>query len=352
MATAGVSAPAAKTADQVGLDTGRTHRTGGVPLVLVIFGVLVVASIAVGANRLAISEVWRALHDTGAGEVRDIVVGLRVPRTVAGVVVGAALGLAGALIQALTRNPLADPGILGVNSGAAFAVVVAIGVFGVRDVSGYVWFALVGSLVVTVVVYLIGTLGRRTVDPIQLTLAGVAVGAVLTGAATAMMLRDPGTFDQMRSWNAGAIAGLRFDRINPVLPFLAVGAVLALAAARSLNAVALGDDLARTMGVNVTRVRVVVIVAVTLLAGAATALAGPIAFVGLMVPHTARWVVGPDQRWILVLSALLGSCLLLASDIVGRVVVIPSEMPAGVVTAFVGAPVLVVLARHHRMSKL
>lgn len=319
---------------------------------LALLSLVLVLSIAVGTNRLPLGDVWAAVRGDAGAEARDIVLGLRVPRTAAGLAVGAALGLAGALIQALTRNPLADPGILGVNSGAAFAVVLAIGVFGVTDVTGYVWFALAGALTVTVVVYLIGTAGRRTVDPIQLTLAGVAVGAALTGAATAMMLRDPATFDRMRSWNAGAIAGLRFDSIAAVLPFLVVGALLATAVARSLNAIALGDELARTMGVNVTRARLLVVVAVTVLAGGATALAGPIAFVGLMVPHTARFLIGPDQRWILLLSAVLGSCLLLAADIVGRVVVIPAEMPAGVVTAFVGAPVLVLLARHRRMSTL
>ncbi|SMX87051.1 iron complex transport system permease protein [Brevibacterium sp. Mu109] len=335
-----------------GIAQGTSTKITGLLVALIVLGVLIVLSIAVGANRLGLHTVWDAITGSGSGESVALVRGLRVPRTVAGLVVGVALGLAGALIQALTRNPLADPGILGVNSGAAFFVVVAMGVFHVRAVTGYVWFALFGALLVTFAVYLIGSVGRRSVDPIQLTLAGVAVGAVLTGAATAMMLMDPGTFEHMRSWNAGAISGLRFDTIVPVLPFLAVGAVLALLVAHPLNAIALGDDLAKTLGVNVNRIRIVVVVAVTLLAGGATALAGPIGFVGLMVPHVARWFVGPDQRWIMAYTVAIAPCLLLASDVLGRIVIAPAELPVGVVTAFVGAPVLILLVHRRRVSGL
>lgn len=330
----------------------RRSRLAWLSLALLAVAVLSLVSIAVGANHLSPHAVWNAVFGSGTEASEAVVRGLRFPRTVACLVAGVALGLAGALIQALTRNPLADPGILGVNSGAAFFVVLAVGVFGVRSVTGYVWFALAGALLVTFVVYLIGSAGRRSVDPIHLTLAGVAVGAVLTGAATGMMLMDPGTFQQMRNWNAGSVAGLRFDTLVPILPFLLAGSVLGLLVARALNAVALGDELARTLGINVTRVRIVVVIAVTLLAGGATALAGPIGFVGLMIPHVARWITGPDQRWIFAFTMVLAPALVLCADVIGRVLIVPAELPVGVVTAFVGAPVLVVLVRYKRVSGL
>lgn len=309
-------------------------------------------SIAVGSKGVLVSDAWDALfHFTGSDD-QVIVRELRLPRTLVGLVVGAALGIAGGLIQALTRNPLADPGILGVNAGAAFLVAVGVGFFGVGSISGYVWFAFVGALLVTVAVYLIGSAGRGPADPIRLVLAGVALAAVLTGLTTALMLLDPQSFDQLRHWNAGSLVRRDLDLVLPVLPFFAVGFLLALAAARPLNAIALGDDLAAALGAHVMRTRVVVVVAVTLLAGGATAIAGPIGFVGLMMPHVARWIVGPDQRWILSYTAVLAPTLLVTSDILGRVLMRPGELPVGIVTAFVGAPVLILLIRRKRASGL
>jgi iron complex transport system permease protein len=314
--------------------------------------VLVLLSIAVGSREIPLSVVIDALRDnTGRGDAY-IVWDLRIPRTVTGIAVGLALGVAGALIQALTRNPLADPGILGVNAGAAVAVALAIGVFNVTSVGGYVWFAFAGAVVVTVAVYVIGSAGRGGANPIHLTLAGVALGAVLSGVVTAMVLASPRTFEHMRSWNAGTMVGRGWDVLLPVLPFLVMGVVLALSVTGSLNAIALGDDQARSLGAHVTRTRIVVIVAVTLLAGGATAVAGPIGFVGLMVPHVARWVTGPDQRWIVALTIVLAPSLVLLADILGRIVVHPAEIPVGVVTAFVGAPVLIVLVRRRKASGL
>jgi iron complex transport system permease protein len=313
---------------------------------------LLLLSVAVGSKAIPLPAVVDALvHHTGEGDAY-VVWELRIPRTVAGLVVGIALALAGALVQALTRNPLADPGILGVNAGAALFVALGVTVFGVTSIGGYVWFAFAGALVVTVAVYIIGSAGRGGVDPVHLTLAGVALGAVLTGIVTALLLLDPRAFDRMRQWNAGSIVGRGWEVLLPVLPLLAVGVLLAVVSAAALNAVALGDDLARSLGADVTRTRVVVIVAVTLLAGGATAIAGPIGFVGLMVPHVARWICGPDQRWIIAYTLVLAPSLVLAADVVGRLVVRPGEMPVGVVTAFVGAPVLVLLVRRRTASGL
>jgi iron complex transport system permease protein len=327
-------------------------RLVGLLLAGAALALILLVSVAVGSKNIPLSVVIEALgNNTGQGDAY-VIWDMRVARTVAGLMVGVALGVAGALIQPLTRNPLADPGILGVNAGASFFVALGVSVFGVSTVGGYVWFAFAGALVVTVAVYVIGSAGRGGTDPIQLTLAGVALGAVLGGIVTAMVLLDPLAFDQMRNWNAGSLVGRGWDVLLPVLPFLGLGMLLAVAAAGALNAVALGDDLARSLGANITRTRIIVIVAVTLLAGGATAIAGPIGFVGLMIPHIARWIVGPDQRWILAYTVVLAPMLVLAADILGRVVNRPGEFPVGIVTAFVGAPVLILLVRRKKASGL
>ncbi|MFK4113959.1 FecCD family ABC transporter permease [Microbacterium sp. NPDC006705] len=328
---------------------GRAAAGAAIALALVL---VVAASLAVGANPLSLDTVIGVLRGEGSPEATFVVAELRVPRTVVGLIAGAALGVAGALMQAFTRNPLADPGILGVNAGAALAVALGMAVLGVHATSGAVWFAFVGALVVTVAVYLIGSGGRGAAGPIRLTLAGVALGAVLSGITTGIVLSDPDAFDAMRSWNAGSLLGRGWDTIVPVAPFIALGLVLALVLGAGLNAVALGDDVARAQGANLAGIRIGVTVAVTLLAGAATALAGPISFVGLMVPHIARWLFGADHRVILAVSALLAPVVVLAADVVGRVLIAPAELPAGIVTAFVGAPILIALARRRRASAL
>lgn len=331
---------------------GTRLRLGGLLLALAGVVVLALLGIGVGARSVPLTELVPALLGRGGEGTAYVIQDMRVPRTGAALLVGGSLGVAGALIQALTRNPLADPGILGVNAGAAFFVALAVGVFGITSTLGYVWFAFAGALVVTVAVYLIGSAGRRDADPVQLTLAGLALGAVLSGLVTAMMLLDPRAFSEMRSWNAGSVAGRGAEVLAPVVPFLLLGLVLALVSASSLNAIALGDDLARSLGTRVGRTRGLVVLAVTLLAGGATAIAGPIGFVGLMVPHVSRWIVGPDQRWILIYSTVLGAALVIAADILGRVVLPSGELPVGIVTAFVGAPVLIILVRRRRASGL
>lgn len=335
---------------------GVAHRNAvrGAGLLVALGGLTAIAlvSIAVGSKGISLPVVWDALFDRQAIEDHQIVWNWRVPRTVIGIVVGVALGLSGALIQALTRNPLADPGILGVNAGAAFAVSLGVAVFGVGAISGYMWFAFAGAIVVTAAVYLIGAAGRGGADPIRLVLAGVALGAVLTGVTSALTLMHPRAFDQMRYWNAGSLVGRDLDVVWPVLPFIVAGVLLAAVAARPLNAIGLGEDMAAALGAHIIRTRVIVIIAVTFLAGGATAIAGPIAFVGLMIPHVARWIVGPDQRWLLAYTVTLAPILLLVADIAGRLVMRPGEIPVGVVTAFIGAPVLIVLVRRRKASTL
>lgn len=331
----------------------RIRRALGLVAALITLVVVIAASLAIGARDMPISEVLGAFFAPTGSDDQLVVLELRLPRTVLGILVGMGLGLAGGLIQALTRNPLADPGILGVNAGASLAITIGVAFFGISSITGYIWFAFAGALVATVGVYVIGSAGRsRTVDPIRLTLAGVAVAAVLTGLTKAILLTNERAFDAFRSWDVGAIAGRDFDTITAILPFIGIGTVLALALSHSLNAVALGDDLAASLGTSVNRTRVLSIIAVTLLAGAATAAAGPIGFIGLMIPHIARWIVGPDQRWILGYSLVLAPILLLASDVIGRVVMKPGELQVGVVTAFVGAPVLIALVRRKKASGL
>jgi iron complex transport system permease protein len=231
-------------------------------------------------------------------------------------------------------------------------VVLAVGLFGLSSIQAYVWFAFLGAILTTVLVYAVGSAGRTGATPVRLTLAGVAIGAVLSGISSGITLLNPGIFDRMRQWEAGSLVSPGFETLWAVLPFIVIGLVLALLAARPLNAVALGDDLASALGANILRTRTLVVISTTLLAGGATAAAGPIGFVGLMVPHVARWIVGPDQRWIFVFTLVLSPILLLSADIVGRVVMRPGELQIGIVTAFVGAPVLIALARRRKVSGL
>lgn len=338
-----MSAPSSVTVDDPGTALASMRRrrgTGLVVLVVLLVG-LCALSLSVGTEFVSLPTVWRALTDYTDSGNEWIVTDLRVPRTVLGVVVGVALGVSGALIQSVFRNPLGDSQILGINSGASLAVVIAVAWLGLTSVWSYVWFAFLGALIAMVVVYAIGTAGVAMVTPVRLLLAGVAVGAIMDGISFTIRNRHPRAFDAMRFWDVGALDDRPLSVVAAVGPFLLVGLGIAVAVSRSLNAIALGEDLATSMGGNVFRTQISSIVAVTLLAGGATAAAGPIGFVGLMVPHMVRRFTGPDWRWILAYTTIAGPALLLAADIVGRLVVRPAELAAGIVTAFVGAPVLI-----------
>ncbi|WP_033443197.1 FecCD family ABC transporter permease [Saccharothrix sp. NRRL B-16314] len=321
---------------------------------LLLVGLLILvslASVAIGAKPIPLGDVWHALT-APTGLENDLVVReLRVPRTLLGVAVGIALGLGGALMQGHTRNPLADPGILGVTQGAAFAVVLSIYTLGVTSLYGYVWFAFAGALVASVVVFLLGS-GRSGPTPVTLALAGAAVSALMHGLVSALVLLDRQSLDAFRFWQVGGIAGRDVAVLWQVLPFLVVGLVLAAVNAVGLNALALGDDVARSLGQRVAWTRVVGVVAITLLVGGAVAVCGPIGFLGLVVPHAARALTGPDYRWLLPFSAVIGAIVLLVADIVGRVVARPGELEVGVVMALVGAPFFVALVRRRKLVKL
>jgi iron complex transport system permease protein len=330
----------------------RSVRLAGLGLLALLLLVAVLLSIAAGAKAIPLHVVFDALWNADRSTDQQIVHGLRVPRTLLGLGAGAALGLAGTLMQALTRNPLADPGILGINAGAAAAVVAAISFLGLSGFGAYVWFAFAGAAVTSVVVYGLGSAGRSGADPVRLALAGTAVAFALVAFTQAVITLDAVAFDEFRYWIVGSLAGRPMTLVIQVLPFLAVGAMLAFGVAGALNALALGDDTGRALGVGVGRARAVSALAIVLLCGAATAAAGPIAFVGLAIPHAVRGLVGTDLRWVLPYAMLLAPVLLLLADVVGRTVVSPSELPVGIVTAFVGGPVFVALVLRRRIAQL
>ncbi|MDX6740063.1 FecCD family ABC transporter permease [Actinocorallia sp. A-T 12471] len=322
------------------------RRTLGLALLLVLLAVISVLSLAVGAKPIPLADVWHVLLHRDGTDDSIVVWERRIPRTLLGIAVGAALGLAGALMQALSRNPLADPGLLGVNAGAAAAVGAAGLFWPLTSTETTVWFAFLGAGIAATLVYTLGRGGMTgKANPVQLILAGMAVTAVLASFTAATSLIDTDSADRLRFWVVGSLAVAQPGELQLILPFLLAGAVVGLAISGRMDALALGDDAGRALGTHPERTRALAIIAITVLCGAATSVAGPITFIGLMVPHAVRLFTGPNQRWILPLSMLCAPVILLASDIVGRVAAPPGELEAGVVTAFLGAPVFIALVR-------
>ncbi|GAA2597671.1 iron chelate uptake ABC transporter family permease subunit [Dactylosporangium fulvum] len=312
----------------------------------------VVLSLAVGAQTLSPAEVWHAVVAPEPGaQATAIVRDLRLPRTILGLLVGLALGAAGALMQGHTRNPLADPGLLGISAGASFAVVIGIQL-GVDTLTGYVWFAFAGALLASLLVFGIASGRQGGPTPVALALAGMAISALLASFTQSMLLADKASLNVFRFWVVGSLSGRDAGVAVQVTPFLAVGLLLALANAPALNALGLGEDVARALGQRVFAARAVGVAAVVLLTGAATAACGPIGFLGLVVPHAARALTGPDHRWLIPCSALAGAAVLLCADVLGRVVVRPAELQTGIVLAAVGAPFFIALVRRRGVVRL
>ncbi|MGI5467069.1 FecCD family ABC transporter permease [Streptomyces sp. CA-132043] len=301
-------------------------------------------SLAVGARSVPLPTVIDAL--TGQAHSRDAiaVTGLRLPRTLVGLAVGAALGVAGAVVQGITRNPLASPTTLGINNGAGFAVVIAIFAFHLTRPVEYVWFAFAGAACAALFAQ---ALARRAgdLDPVRLALGGTVLQLVLVSWTSTVMLASKRSLDEARFWLAGSLAERPLDVLGPMLPTLVIGLVVALAIAPALNTLALGDDSAQALGVPVSRIRLAGGLAVVLLAGSAVAVAGPIAFIGLAAPHLVRQLLGSDHRMLVPGCLIAGPLLLLTADILGRIVIRPSELQVGIISAFLGAPLLAVLAR-------
>ncbi|WP_404802337.1 Fe(3+)-siderophore ABC transporter permease [Brenneria izbisi] len=317
----------------------------GLSIISLLLMLCCLLSLFVGAKNIPFTDIINILSGDNAHPDSTIILDARLPRTLAGLLAGAALGVSGALIQALTRNPLADPGILGINAGASFAVVIGIAFFGATLPEQYLWFAFGGALLSSLGVWLIAFQTRKP-SPVRLTLAGVALGAVLAGMASGLSLLDPLVYDHVRFWEAGTLDIRSMHIIKVIAAPVLAGLALALLLARSLNVLDMGNDIAQALGTRTTTIQILGLIAITLLCGSATAAVGPIAFIGLMVPHIARRLVGPDQKKILPWVLLLTPCLLLVSDMVGRVIV-PGELRVSIVTAFIGSPVLIALVRRH-----
>ncbi|GAA2104158.1 iron ABC transporter permease [Brevibacterium salitolerans] len=340
-------------------DGAEESRSGPAPTVRVlalagIVAVLVLAalaSVAFGARTVGFDDILSALG--GAQDtVAQAAVAKRIPRTLLALLVGAALGTAGAVLQGVTRNPLADPTIFGINNGAALAVVVGITFFGLSSPHGYIWVALTGAALTGVLVYTIGSMGGGGSTPLKLALAGAATTIALSSLSSAIILPRAQVMDMFRFWEIGGVGGGTYESLARVVPFLLVGFVLSVLSARGLNSLALGDEMARGLGVSVGRTRILASAGAVILCGASTAVAGPIGFVGLVVPHVCRLLFGPDHRWLLPLSALAGAVLLTVADVLGRVVTRPEELEVGIVTAFVGAPVFILIVRRMKVREL
>ncbi|GAA2992499.1 iron complex transport system permease protein [Microbacterium terrae] len=328
---------------------------------VLIFGLIavvcsIVISLSFGSRGVSVEQVVEGIGAWFTGQtptdIGALAVQSRIPRTVLALLAGAALALSGALMQAITRNPLADPGILGVNTGAALAVVIGIAFLGVSSALGYLGLALVGAFITAFFVYFVGSVGAGGTTPIKLALAGAATTAALSSLVAAILLPRQAVMDEFRYWQIGNVGRADWETMAVIVPVLVIGTIVALLCATGLNGLALGDDVATGLGVHVGRIRVIAAIAGVTLCAAVTSIAGPIGFVGLMVPHAVRQVAGPDQRWLLPLSAIGGAVLLTLADTIGRVLGSPGEVEAGIITAFLGAPVLIAIARRTRLKAM
>lgn len=314
--------------------------------------VCIIASLTFGSNSVSFKQMINALLNQADTSVESIIVRERIPRTIFSILAGASLALSGTLMQSITRNPIADPSILGVNMGSSFCVVLGITFFGIHTHLQYIMFALFGAAVTTVFVYYIASLGSGGTTPIKLALAGSATSAILSSAISTVILPRQDVMNAYRFWQVGSVGGASYELILAVLPFTIVGILIGICSAPALNALALGDEMATGLGVNVGLIRLVCAFAGVLLCGSITAIAGPIAFVGLMVPHTVRLIFGSSLKIIVPLSLIFGAILLTISDVLGRVLGSPGEIEVGVITALLGAPILIIIARKAKVKQL
>jgi iron complex transport system permease protein len=318
---------------------------------LAVLAALMVASVMIGSREVSWADITAALGGSLDG-FGPAAVATRMPRTLLAVLAGAALGMSGAVMQGVTRNPLADPGILGVNVGAALAIVCGMAYFGLTRPTEMIWVAIMGAGVTAVFVYVIGSLGRGGSTPLKLALAGAATSAALASFVTAVVLPRNDIAEGVRSWQIGGVGGATMENIRVVAPFLLVGFLVSLLSSRSLNSLALGDELAAGLGERVAIARAAAAIGAVVLCGGITAVAGPIAFVGLVVPHACRLLVGVDHRWLLPFSAVLGAALLTGADVLGRILVRPSEIDVGIITALIGAPFFIYIVRRRKVREL
>jgi len=338
---------ASQTAQASEIPRKRTHPLLLTGLLLSLFVLLIclVLSVTYGTADISLDKVFLALIAFDGSIEHLIIRTVRLPRSLIAILVGAAIAVAGTLMQGLTRNPLADPGILGINAGAAMAVVMTSFIFGTSSPIVYAWSAFMGAGVAAVTVYSLGSLGRGGLTPLNITIAGAALTAFLSSITTGILILSQKTLDEIRFWLAGSVAGSDFALFLQVLPYIAIGLVVAFAIGKPITTLSLGEDVARGLGQRTAWVKVAAAVSVVLLAGSSVAVAGPIGFIGLVVPHIIRFIVGFDYRWILPYSAVFGAILLLVADIGARLLIKPQEVPVGVMTALVGTPFFIYLAR-------
>ncbi|MET0960309.1 MAG: iron ABC transporter permease [Psychrobacillus psychrotolerans] len=328
------------------------HFTLILVIAIILLIVSIVFSLMLGARVVSYQELMDGLFYTNQDSYGANVVRKRISRTVFSLCCGVALGIAGVLMQAVTRNPLADPSILGVNTGATLFVVIGITLFNITTAGQYIWLALIGASLTAIFVFGIGSMGRGGATPIKLLLAGAATSAALSSLVTAIIIPSAYAQDQFRFWQVGSVGSGNWDSIKIFLPFLIVGLLIAFISAPALNALALGDDVATSLGIRPGVLRAFAIIAGVVLCGAATALAGPIGFIGLLATHAMRFVIGPDLRFLIPMSALAGAIILTFSDVVGRLIASPGELEVGILTAFIGAPILIILAKKSKVRSL
>jgi iron complex transport system permease protein len=318
---------------------------GGFLLGSLILMLCLIFSITLGAANIPLEKIYSAFTAFDGSREHLIIRTIRLPRSLLAIVVGASMSTAGAIMQGITRNPLADPGILGINAGAAFAVALAIFAFGASSPSIYIWYALMGAGVTAISVYVFASLGRGGITPLNLTIAGAAISAFLASLTTGILIVSQRTLEEIRFWLVGSLAGADETIIWQILPYICMGMILALALARQITILNLGEDIARGLGQKTLWVKMTAAISVLLLAGSSVAAAGSIGLIGLVVPYITRMLIGVDYRWVIPYSALFGAILLLASDVAARLVIQPQEVPVGVMTALVGAPFFVYLAK-------
>ncbi|GMK40517.1 iron ABC transporter [Paenibacillus sp. CCS19] len=328
------------------------HFTKVLVICVILLALCMIASLVFGSRVVRLNDVIDGLFHPDADSFEASIVHKRISRTVFGLFCGAALGVSGSLMQAVTRNPIADPSILGVNTGASLFVVCGIAFLNISTAGQYIWLALAGAMLTAIFVYGIGSMGRGGATPLKLVLAGAATSAALSSLVSAIMIPRSYVMDQFRFWQVGSVGAGNWDVIGSFAPFLIVGIVLAFVTAPALNALALGDEVATGLGVRTGTLRLIAAVAGVLLCGATTALAGPIGFIGLLATHVMRLVLGSDLRFVIPMSALSGAIVLTLSDVIGRVVGSPGELEVGVVTAFVGAPILIIIAMKAKVRSL
>ena len=321
-------------------------------LLIVLLIASAIASFIFGSRMIGFSGLMDGLFHPSVESHEASVIRQRIVRTLFCFMCGAALGVAGALMQSVTRNPIADPSILGVNTGASLFVVCGIAFFNISSASEYIWLAIAGAVLTAIFVFSIGSMGASGATPLKLVLAGAATSAILSSLVVAVMIPRSNVMDQFRFWQVGSVGSATWDSIHLFLPFFIVGIIVACIVAPSLNAMALGDEVATGLGVNTTTIRLVASLAGVILCGAATAVAGPIGFIGLLATHLVRLIIGPDIRFIIPLSALMGAVILMFSDVIGRLIGSPGEVEVGVLTAFIGAPILILITMKAKMRTL